>query len=112
MNLAKRNSSRTRLAPFGKLVNAASNLHIFAGPDAWGRAKQRKGGNAMVLPEGDEPASYRWPVHGLEVMLIWKDASRESVLEFGEYLIRSGAELVVAPFEEEPSGGLFFWSTP
>ena len=108
MNLAKRNSSRARLAPYGKLVNAASNLHIFAGPDAWDRAKQRKSGNAMVLPEGDEPASYRWPVNGLEIMLIWPDAPRESVIDFGEILIRSGASLVVAPFEGEPSGGFSF----
>ena len=108
MSLSQRNSSRTRLAPFGKSVNAESNLHIFAGPKCWERAKQRKKGNAMVLPEGDDQASYRWPVHGLEVMLIWKDATRESVLEFGEHLIRSGANLVVAPFEEEPSGGFCF----
>ena len=108
MNLAKRNSSRARLAPYGKLVSASSNLHIFAGPKAWKRAQQRKSGNAMVLPEGDEPASYRWPVRGLEVMLIWPDASRDSVLEFGEHLIRSGAKLVVAPFEGEPSGGFSF----
>ncbi len=97
-----------KMAPYGNSVSAASNLFIFAGPDAWDRAKQRKSGNAMVLPEGHEPASYRWPVHGLEVMLIWKDATREAVLTFGEYLIRSGASLVVAPFEGEPSGGFSF----
>ena len=97
-----------RLGPYGKGVNASSNLIIFAGPNAWDRAQQRKEGNAMVLPEGSQPASLRWPVHGLEVMLIWPDALRESVLEFGEHLIRSGAELVVAPFEEEPSSGFCF----
>ena len=112
MNLARGNSSRARLAPYGKLVSAASNLHIFAGPDAWDRAKQRKKGNAMVLPEGAEPTAYKWPVHGLEIMLIWPDASREPIFGFGEHLIQSGAELVVAPFEEEPSGGFFFRSTP
>ena len=103
-----RNSSRARLAPYGKAVTKASNLFIFAGPDAWDRAKQRKKGNAMVLPEGDEPKAYKWPVHGLEIMLIWMDATRESVLEFGEHLIRSGAELIIAPFEGEPDGGYFF----
>ena len=105
MGLSQRSA---RLAPYGKAVTATSNLFIFAGPDAWGRAKQRKSGNAMVLPEGDDPTSYQWPVHGLEVMLIWKDAARDSVLEFGEHLIRSGASLVVAPFEGEPSGGFSF----
>ncbi len=112
MNLSKRNSSRARMAPYGKAVTKGSNLFIFAGPDAWERAKQRKNGNAMVLPEGDDPSSYRWPVKGLEVMLIWKDATRESIFGFGEHLIQSGANLVVAPFEEEPSGGFFFRSTP
>ncbi len=112
MGLSQKNLPRTRLAPYAKLVNASSNLFIFAGPDAWQRAQQRKRGNALVLPDGDEPASYRWTVHGLEVMLIWKDATRESVLEFGEHLIQSGADLVVAPIEEEPSGGFFFRSTP
>ncbi len=112
MILAKRNSSRARLAPYGKTVTASSNLFIFAGPDAWDSAQQRKKGNAMVLPEGSEPASYRWPVHGLEVMLIWKNATREAVLEFGEHLIRSGSSLVVAPFEGEPTGGFNFRGTP
>ncbi len=112
MGLSQRNSSRARLAPYGKFVNAASNLHIFTGPDAWNRAQQRKKGNALVLPDGDEPASYRWPVHGLEVMLIWPGAPRESVIDFGEILIQSGAGLVVVPFEGEPSGGFFFRSTP
>jgi len=97
-----------KMAPYGNSVSAASNLFIFAGPDAWDRAKQRKNGNAMVLPEGDDPSSYRWPVKGLEIMLIWKDATRESVLGFGEHLIRSGADLVVAPFEREPDGGFSF----
>lgn len=101
-----------RLAPYGKHVNGASNLFIFAGANAWESAKQRKNGNAMVLPEGDEPTAYRWPVHGLEAMLIWPDASRESVIDFGELLIRTGAELVVATFEGEPDGGFFFRSTP
>ena len=96
------------MAPYGNGVSAASNLFIFAGPNCWERAQQRKPGNAMVLPEGDEPKAYTWPINGLEVMLIWKDATRESVLRFGEHLIRSGAELVVAPFEEEPSGGFCF----
>lgn len=112
MSLSKGNSSRARLAPYGKTVTASSNLFIFAGPGAWDRAQQRKKGNAMVLPEGDEPTAYKWPVHGLEVMLIWPDASRESIFGFGEHLIKSGADLVVAPFDEVPSGGFFFRGTP
>lgn len=111
-NLAGIRAKRTRFPPYGKAVTATSNVFIFAGPDAWNRAKQRKAGNAMVLPEGDEPASYKWPVYGLEVMLIWPGALRESVIDFGELLIRTGAELVVAPFKGEPSGGFFFRSTP
>ena len=99
---------RLPLPPYGKHATADSNLFIFAGPNAWDKAKQRKKGNAMVLPEGNEPASFRWPVHGLEIMLVWEDATREAVLEFGEYLIRSGASLVVAPFEGEPDGGFSF----
>ena len=112
MGLLQKNSSRARLAPYGKTVSASSNLHIFAGPDAWDRAQQRKKGNALVLPDGDDPASYKWPIHGLEAMLIWPGASRESVIDFGEILIRSGASLVVSPFEGEPDGGFFFRSTP
>lgn len=97
-----------KTAPYGKSVTAASNLFIFAGPSAWDRAKQRKNGNVMVLPEGDEPSSYGWPVSSLQITLIWPDASREAVLEFGKHLIRSGAELVAAPFSGEPAGGFFF----
>ena len=62
----------------------------------------------MVLPEGSQLGSYRWPVHGLQVTLIWPDASRESVFEFGEHLIRFGADLVVAPFDGQPDGGFYF----
>ena len=62
----------------------------------------------MVLPEGDDPTSYQWPVHGLEIMLIWPDVPRESILDFGKHLIRSGAELVVAPFFGAPAAGFFF----
>ena len=101
-----------KMAPYGNSVSAASNLFIFAGPDAWERAQQRKPGNAMVLPKGDQPKAYKWPINGLKVMLIWKDSTRESVIDFGEHLIQSGAELVVAPFEGEPSGGFFLRSTP
>ena len=97
-----------KMAPYGKRVTAASNSFIFAGQDAWARAKQRNKGNAMVLPEGDEPTSYQWPVSGQQITLIWPGATREAVLDFGEYLIHSGAELVVAPFPGEPEGGFFF----
>ena len=97
-----------KLPPYGKHVTAASNLFIFAGQNAWDRTKQRKKGNAMVLPEGDEPMSYQWPVSGQQITLIWPDASRKAVLGFGEYLIHSGADLVVAPFPGEPAGGFFF----
>lgn len=97
-----------RVAPYGNSLIAFSNLFVFAGQDAWVKARQRKKGTAMVLPDGEEPAFYRWPVNGLQITLVWPDASRESLLAFGEYLIRSGAELVVAPFPGELDGGFFF----
>lgn len=97
-----------KTAPYGRRVISTSNLFIFAGQDAWARAKQRNKGNAMVLPEGDEPTSYQWPVSGQQIMLVWPGAARESVLDFGKHLIRSGAEVVVAPFPGEPAGGFFF----
>ena len=106
--LQKAKGGNMKMPPYAKSVTTASNLFIFAGPNAWDRAKQRKKGNAMALPEGDEPTSYQWPVSGQQITLIWPGASRESVLDFGKHLIRSGAEVVVAPFPGEPAGGFFF----
>lgn len=97
-----------KLPPYGKHITAASNLFIFAGQNAWDRAKQRKKGNAMILPDGDKPRDYRWPVSGQQITLIWPDASREAVRDFGKCLIQSGAELVAIPYPGESAGGFFF----
>ena len=97
-----------KLPPYGKYVTAANNLFIFAGQNAWPRAKQREKGNAMVLPDGDKPRDYRWPVNGQQITLIWPGASREVVPDFGKCLIQSGAELVAIPHPGEPAGGFFF----
>ena len=82
------------------------NLFIFAGINAAARASQRE--NSLVLPEGKSPAFFRGQVDGCEITLFWPDATRELIIEFGEHLVRCGADLVAAPFENEAAGGLFF----
>ena len=82
------------------------NLFIYGGLNAAARASQRE--NSLMLPEGKSPASFRGPVDGCEVTIFWPDATRELILEFGEHLVRCGADLVAAPFKNDPAGGFFF----
>lgn len=61
------------LPPFGRDVIARQRkkespgtVYIFAGQDAWQRAKGRIAaygdGTALVLPFGEDPETYRWPI--------------------------------------------------
>jgi hypothetical protein len=43
---------------------------VFAGPNAWPIARIAAR-TARVLPEGDDPVAYRWPVGGRSVALAW-----------------------------------------
>jgi hypothetical protein len=91
-------------------AGGAINLFIYAGPRAWKMARLRIRYNSptLVLPVGDDPSSYRWPVQGLEIALIWPEpGNRHEVISFGRLLVVEGAALVSAVFGD-PDGPLFF----
>lgn len=61
-----------RLAPYARSVfgllreGKTPNVYLFAGSDAWNQAGHRHrthgDGSVLVLPPGDDPGTYRWPV--------------------------------------------------
>ncbi len=85
------------------------NVWVYAGSRAWEGAQWRirhiGPATALVLPHGDSPNNYRWPVKGLELMLIWPDGNPDEIITLGETLVKNGATLVVAPTQER---ALFF----
>ncbi len=71
-----------------------------------------------MLPPGDSPDAYQWPVDGLEIMLIWldgtpdqprQDLTRDQLIEFGSVLVQNGAKLVVAPCPGKDVEGFMFF---
>lgn len=105
-----------KLPPYGRAVEAKQrtrsylNIFVFAGDECWQRAQTRnnEGGDVLLLPAGDNPKNYRWPVCGQKLMLVWLDGMRDEIISFGSLLIESGASLVVAPTKEDKEGCLFF----
>ena len=107
-----------KLPPFGRTVatslkrNEWLNLFIFAGHEAWKRANHRiryaGPASALVLPPGENPDDYRWPVYRQEVMLIWPEGTRNEISHLACVLTHAGAQLVNAPLKRDPEGGVFF----
>lgn len=91
------------LAPFGKEVvkeiraGKDPDVHLFANPDGWSAARHRiercGRGTAMVLPVGDDPASYRWPRLSYPTVVI-TGLDGDAVRHLVAVLIASGIEHV------------------
>lgn len=94
-------SSHLPLPPFGRevlqtRVGGEVNLFVFAGQDAWRRAKRRPPGHRAAVPPNESWARFDWSfVHGLGITLIARDLSEEDLCGFGAHLVRSGANVVV-----------------
>ncbi len=98
-------SSNKKLPPFGKLLadrqrfkNPPWLVVVCVGADAWQSAKVRNARGdsvGLVLPPGDSPTSYTWPVNGCKCVIEWSTGpSVDDVVELAKTLLRSGAELV------------------
>lgn len=115
--MSSRAASGRKLPPFGKdlarkrLSGAPINLYVCTGRTAWDIARARTNNRAdiLVLPPGDDPHAYRWPVRGLDVLLCWPDGDYAGICRFAELLIQSGARKVVAPWAEDKDGYLSFY---
>ncbi len=88
-----------RLPPYGREYLAkkpSSGAWVIVGSDAW-LYVEWKSFPVMVLPPGDDPAAYHWPVAGEDVILMQHgDADEADVERTILELLRSGARLVVA----------------
>ena len=100
------------LPPYGRrFVNGvpSSGFRVFIGPSAWSRAK-RTAIPAMVLPEGNDPAQYHWPVAGGDVIVIEYDCYDTDRLERTEQvLLESGARMVYLIRTAHLEDGADFW---
>lgn len=77
---------------------------VSIGSGAW-EFPARKPFPVMVLPPGEDPSRYRWPVAGQSVVLIqWGEAELADVERLTLELLRAGARLVLAV---TPSGPLY-----
>lgn len=87
------------LPPFGRahlIEQRSSGPWVAVGADAWAYTRA-KPFPVMVLPPGDDPAAYWWPVAGDSVVLVQHgDAEPASIEKLMLELLRSGATLVVA----------------
>jgi hypothetical protein len=94
--------SKRKFPPYGKRLaeklHPDVNLIIYAGCNGWtlARARAAVGLDVLLLPPGEDPNAYIWPVRRLHLALIWPDGVFEEVRAFGELLIRQGAARVTA----------------
>lgn len=72
---------------------------VCVGGDAWQSAKlrnQRGDSVALVLPAGDSPSAYTWPVSGYMVVIDWSlPAPVQLIVELVRSLMVAGAKVVV-----------------
>ena len=93
---------RLRLPPFAAMQQSktpSNGLWLYTGTDAWGRARgdlDKPSRLVTLLPLGDDPEGYRWPVAGDEVVVVHTGGESPEVLRaLAEVLIRQGALHVV-----------------
>jgi hypothetical protein len=88
-----------RLPPYSHEIPADDprrTVWVSAGPSAWQRARRwrSEGEPGLVLPPGDSPDDYFWPVHGLNVALIATDLPEDDVARILVAIQRGGAAVV------------------
>jgi hypothetical protein len=94
-----------KLPPFGKALaehlkikNYPNNdVYLFLGAGAWQRAKNftERGRVALVLPLGETPANYLWPVHGCDVLTVITSELPAHIVKLTAHaLLLAGARVV------------------
>ncbi|MDD5036672.1 MAG: hypothetical protein PHE55_18185 [Methylococcaceae bacterium] len=102
--------ARRKLPPFARHLDPADQdtIAVLTGGNAWQRAKSPYHwfqGRRLLLPFGDDPAAYRWPVAGRECLVFGfgKPEPRERLIALSVELVRSGALFVLWSWSD--SGG-------
>jgi hypothetical protein len=97
------NKNRKRLPPFGKTIRQHPQLadlniiFVAIGRDAWGWAKSQQN-PTLVLPDGENPCSYDWPVTGFPVVVVrTSEVEPDIERQLASQLFRLGATSVIAP---------------
>jgi len=85
----------SKYPPYGKRIGSATEIRIYMGPDAWKSARIRHSyvPDALVLPDGEAPSAYKWPVAGCDV-LVFSDDDIDKIPELARILLESGALVV------------------
>jgi len=92
----------SKLPPFGKQLTERQPppflVFVCVGAGAWDAAKarnQRDDALALVLPAGDSPGAYTWPVLGCLCVVEWQQpAQGQMIVELVKALLMAGAESV------------------
>ena len=100
------------LPPYGRqyLDQRPSNgPWIACGPGAW-EFTRLKPFPVIVLPDGDDPADYRWPVIDQDVLLIEVGIyDTERIERIAQVLLESGARMVYPIRTANIGEGTVFW---
>lgn len=107
---AKNSNNSSRLCkkhpPYAKSLIARQRFRnppflavVCVGADAWDSAKKWNSGRdncAMVLPAGESPSAFEWPVDGCTTLIEWHSGpSPQTIDELIQCLIRAGAQKVI-----------------
>jgi len=99
-------SRASRLPPFGREVMSELaqgrllNVYVFAGSAAWDQTKKWRAGHgvgsAMLLPPGDDPANYSWPVVRTGLLVVATGQSRAFAFNLARTIVSCGTTMVYA----------------
>lgn len=93
-----------KVAPYSREIRPTSEIRIYFGSRAWNNASIRNSycADALVLPDSESPAAYRWPVCGVDVLILQAGtASLKPIPELAHVLIASGANIVRVVYGEQ-----------
>lgn len=97
-----------KLPPYGQALakaletNTLREVWIFVGDAAWSHVTRPAADGRTLLPPGESPSVFRWPVDGLEVLAIQAGAVTEAaLLELRDNLLNNGATVVRILAEDE-----------
>lgn len=100
-----------KLPPYGREVvaaiaeNRSPSVLVCAGPFAWERARARRNalgdGCVLLLPPGDDPEAYYWPVVPGGLLIDGREVSRLFAIELGRVIVSGGTQLAFVIRQKE-----------
>lgn len=103
--MGPKNHRKGKLPPFGREIRGrARNLWVFAGVGAWDCARSWGPGERLVLPDGEEPSTFHWPVSGAGITVRAPGLTAVQIERLAAILIGKGAALVVVLPDVELQG--------